>query len=162
MLISRTLGLALVVGTWGCMMPPQGAALMQQTAQEFNFDLRFGRMELAVEQVAPKYAEDFQKRHRYWGSVVHITDAETVGLHMKGSEGCDVSVRIGWYRVEEGDLHTTLVKQRWHLYPKGWLLDAEERLDGDIGALGEKVDVLAPDNPRGPSQFPTIRLGTDT
>jgi hypothetical protein len=73
-----------------------------------------------------------------------------------------VSLRFGWYRFEEGDLHTTLVKQRWHLYPKGWLLDAEERLDGDIGALGEKVDVLAPDNPRGPSQFPTIRLGTDT
>jgi hypothetical protein len=154
--------LFLFVPLASCMMPPQGAALMQQTAQEFNLDIRFGRMELAVEQVAPKYTDEFARRHRYWGSAVHVTDAETVGLRMKGSENCDISVRVGWYRAEEGDLHTTLVKQHWHLYNRGWLLDAEERIDGDIGALGEKVDILAPDTASHPMQFPTVRLGTDT
>ncbi len=158
----RTLLLAIgLLSTSACMMPPQGAALMQQTAQEFNFDLRFGRMELAVEQVSPKYADEFAKRHRGWGSRVHVTDAESVGMKMKGAENCDVSVRVGWYRVEEGDLHTTLVKQHWHLYPKGWLLDNEERFDGDIGVLGENVEVVTPDSPVRSAQFPTVRLGTD-
>jgi len=143
------------------MMPPQGAALMQQTAQQFNFDLRFGRTELAMEQVSPKYADDFVKRHRGWGSVVHVTDAETVGMRMKGVENCDISVQVGWYRVDEGELRTTLLKQKWHLYPSGWRLDSEERTDGDIGALGENVEVVTPDTPQRAAQFPTVRLGTD-
>src|ERR1700688_17511 len=100
----RNLGLVLLLPLTACLMPPQGAALMQQTAQQFNFDLRFGRMELAGEQIAPKYNDDFTKKHRGWGSSVHITDAETVGLRMKGVENCDVSVRVAWYRVDEGYL----------------------------------------------------------
>jgi hypothetical protein len=158
----RTLVFTLsVLATSACMMPPQGAALMQQTAQEFNFDLRFGRMELAVEQVAPKYESEFARKHRGWGNRIHVTDAESVGMRMRGQENCDVSVRVAWYRVEEGELHSTLLKQHWHLYQKGWLLDAEDRLDGDIGALGENVEVLTPDTPTRSAQFPTVRLGTD-
>ena len=144
-----------------CMMPPQGAALVQQTAQQFNFDTRFGRMELAMEQVSGKYADDFMKRHRHWGGSIHVTDAETVGMRMRGQDNADVTVRVGWYRTDEGELKVTTVKQKWHLYPAGWRVDAEERLDGDIGALGEKVEILAPDTTPRTAQFPTMRLGTD-
>ncbi|HSQ63160.1 MAG TPA: hypothetical protein VLM85_08080 [Polyangiaceae bacterium] len=156
----RTLLLCLVIAT-GCMMPPTGAALIQQTAQEFNFDTRFGRMEMAVEQVSPKYLERFQKRHRYWGGVIHVTDAEMMGMKMKGQEDCDVDVRVGWYRVNEGDLRTTIVRQRWHRFTAGWRLDGEERADGDVGALGEAVDVIEPDAPTKSAQFPTVQLGSD-
>jgi hypothetical protein len=156
-----TLGFGLALPLVSCMMPPQGAALMQQTAQEFNFDLRFGRMELAIEQVASKYSDEFMKHHRGWGGAVHITDAETVGMRMRTPENYDISVRVGWYRADEGELHQTLLKQHWHLYPKGWQLDGEDRLEGDIGVLGENVQILAPDTPTRPSQFPTVRLGTD-
>lgn len=155
------LSLALALPLVACMMPPQGAALVQQTAQQFNFDMRFGRVELAVEQIAPKYEKDFTKKHRGWGGPIHVTDAETIGMHMKGQEDCDVAVRIGWYRIEQGELRTTFVKQHWHLYPRGWLLDAEDRTDGDIGALGENVQVVEPDGPVRNAQFPTVRLGTD-
>jgi hypothetical protein len=144
-----------------CVMPPQGAALMQQTAQEFNLNMRFGRMELAVEQVAPKYEAEFMKQHHAWGAAVHIADAETIGMRAHGVENYDVSVRVGWYRVDEGYLHTTTVKQHWHLYKRGWLLDNEQRMDGDIGVLGENVEVLTPDTPQRSAQFPTLRLGTD-
>jgi len=152
---------ALAVGT-GCMMPPQGAALVQQTTQQFNFDTRFGRMELAMEQVSPKYTEEFIKRHRFWGGAIHVTDAEPLGQRMRGQENADVSVRLTWYRADEGELKTTMLKQKWHLYAAGWRLDSEERLDGDIGALGEKVEILTPDGPpRTAAQFPTLRLGAD-
>jgi hypothetical protein len=144
-----------------CMMPPQGAALVQQTAQQFNFDTRFGRMELAMEQVSAKYADDFMKRHRHWGGAIHVTDAETVGMRMRGQDNADVTVRVGWYRVEEGELKNTLVKQKWHLYPSGWRVDAEDRLDGDIGVMGENVEIVAPDTTPRTAQFPTMRLGAD-
>ncbi len=143
------------------MMPPTGAALIQQTAQQFNFDTRFGRMELAVEQVSSKYLPEFERRHRTWGGAIHVTDAEMMGMKMRGDEDCDVSVRVAWYRAAEGDLRTTIVKQRWHRFRAGWLLDGEERADGDIGALGEAVDVIEPDGPVKSAQFPTVRLGTD-
>lgn len=157
----RTLIFALALPLAACMMPPQGAALVQQTAQQFNFDTRFGRMGMAAEQIAPKFAKEFTKTHRMWGGPIHVTDAETVGMHMRGVEDADVAVRIGWYRVDVGELQTTYVKQHWHLYPSGWLLDAEHRTDGDIGALGENVEVVAPDGPVRSAQFPTVRLGTD-
>ncbi len=144
-----------------CMMPPQGAALVQQTAQQFNFDMRFGRTEIANEQVSAKYQEEFARKHRAWGGAIHVTDAETVGMKMRGQDNSDVTVRVGWYRADEGDLKTTLVRQKWHLYQIGWRLDAEERLDGDIGALGEHVEVLTPETTTHTAQFPTVRLGTD-
>jgi hypothetical protein len=144
-----------------CMMPPQGAALVQQTSQQFNFDTRFGRMELAMEQVSPKYTDEFAKRHRLWGGGIHVTDAETVGQRMRGQDNSEVTVRVGWYRTDEGELRTTLLKQKWHLYAVGWRLDSEERIDGDIGALGERVEILTPETQTHTAQFPTLRLGTD-
>ena len=153
--------LGAVLSATACMMPPQGAALVQQTTQQFNFDTRFGRMELAMEQVSPKYADEFMKRHRFWGGSIHVTDAEGTGMRMRGQENCDVTVRVTWYRTDEGELRSTMLKQKWHLYPSGWHLDAEERLDGDIGVLGEKVDIVAPDTQPRTAQFPTIRLGAD-
>ena len=145
----------------GCMMPPQGAELVQQTTQQFNFDTRFGRMELAMEQVSAKYAEEFMKRHRYWGSAIHVTDSEPVGSRMRGQDNSEVTVRVGWYRADEGELKVTVLKQKWHLYPAGWKLDSEDRIDGDIGVLGEKVEIVAPDTTPRTAQFPTMRLGTD-
>ena len=157
----RPLLFSCLLSATACMMPPTGAALIQQTAQQFNFDTRFGRMEMAVEQVSPRYLEKFQERHRYWGGSVHITDAETLGMKMKGEEDADVSVRVAWYRATEGDLRTTIVRQRWHRFRSGWLLDGEERADGDVGALGEAVDILEPETPTKSAQFPTVHLGTD-
>jgi hypothetical protein len=155
------IGALFALTTAGCMMPPQGAALVQQTTQEFNFDTRFGRMELAMEQVSAKYADEFMKRHRHWGSSIHVTDAEGVGMRMRGQDNSDITVRVGWYFADQGELKTTLLKQKWHLYASGWKLDGEERLDGDIGALGEKVEIIAPDSTPRTAQFPTLRLGTD-
>jgi hypothetical protein len=157
----RTLVFFAALAASACMMPPQGAALVQQTAQQFNFDTRFGRMELAMEQVSPKYTEDFTKRHRLWGGGIHVTDAETVGMRMRGQDNSDVTVRVGWYRAEEGELKTTVLKQKWHLYPAGWRVDSEERLDGDIGVLGERVEILTPETQPRTAQFPTVRLGAD-
>ncbi len=158
----RTLTLvSTLVALSACMMPPQGAALVQQTAQQFNFDMRFGRMELAVEQVSAKYQDDFAKKHRMWGGAIHVTDAETVGMKMRGQENADVTVRVAWYRADEGELKTTLVKQKWHLFPAGWRVEGEERLDGDIGALGENVEIVQPETVTHTAQFPTVRLGTD-
>jgi hypothetical protein len=148
---------SLVVGS-GCAPPAGSLASAQEAAQELNLDARFGRIEIAMDHVAPDAREGFAAHHRAWGAGVRIADVELAGMHARGEHECDVLVRVAWYRPEQQELRQTTVKQGWR-DQKGWQLTAEERVDGDVGLLGEPVIFEAPAVEKAPAQFPTIRLG---
>jgi hypothetical protein len=141
----------------GCPMPPTPAARMQEAAIDLNTNIRFGRMELAMEHVAPSERDEFIAHRRGWGSSLQLADYEMVGARMHDEDNAEVSVKYAWYRPEDGDLHTTVVRQRWKDTKGSWLLVAEARIDGDLGLFGEAV---APPPPRSRenAQFPTIRF----
>lgn len=139
-------------------MPTTGVAAAQQTAQDFNMDARFGRNESLMEQIAPAERDEFALHHRGWGGAVRIADVEFGGMKSREDKDIDVIVRIGWYRPEQLELRSTTLRQQWHQKATAWELVAEKRIDGDIGLLGEEVVVQTPSAPRGPSQFPTVRL----
>ena len=61
--------------------------------------------------------------------------------------------------MDQQELKATTMKQSWHQRSDDWLLASEQRLEGDLGLLGETVVVEQPASPRPPAQFPTIRLG---
>jgi hypothetical protein len=146
----------------GCPMPTTGIAAAQQTAQDFNMDARLGRNESLIEQVAPTERDEYALHHRAWGNGVRIADVEFGGMKKHGDQDVDIVVRITWYRPEQQELRNTTLKQQWHPKGIGWELLAEQRVDGDIGLLGEQVVIEAPPAPKGPSQFPTVRLtGSD-
>jgi hypothetical protein len=132
-------------------------AKAQEAAQDFNADTRYGRNEVAIERVAPSARNSFLSHHHAWGSKVQIADVELEGLHPKGDHDAEVTVRVGWYRPEEQDLRSTTLKQTWH-DQNGWKLTSEERIEGDIGLLGEVVVFQAPPEPKSTPQFPTVRL----
>jgi hypothetical protein len=140
-------------------LPPTGMQLAQQTAQEFNLDSRFGRAELAMARVAPAERDEYALHHRAWGGAIHVADVEMAGMKPHGDADIDVFVKVEWYRVEEQELRTTTLKQGWHGKTDGWVLVSEQRLDGDLGLLGDSIVVAAPPGPRQVPQFPTIRLG---
>jgi hypothetical protein len=140
-------------------LPPTGLQRGQQTAQDFNMDARFGRSELVINRVAPEEREEYALHHRAWGSAVRVADLEIVGTKARGDADFDVFLRVSWYRMDEQDLKSTTVKQSWHSKSDDWLLSGEQRLDGDLGLLGEAVVVEQPAGPRAPAQYPTIRLG---
>lgn len=142
-----------------CLNQPTSGALVQQTAQELNVNTRFGRFELAGENVAPAYREQFAELHKNWGNSVRIADTELAGLQMKTPEEATVMVRVAWFKMDDGDLHATTIKQLWRSHKGTWLLASEERGGGDLGLLGERVEVLKPEGPREHAQFPTIHLG---
>jgi hypothetical protein len=145
----------------GCPMPPSAGARMQEAAMELNTNTRFGRMELAVEHVAPTEREEFIAHRRGWGSRIHLADYEMVGARMgKNDEDAEVSVKYAWYRPDEGDLRTTIVRQKWHDHKGDWQLVGEARVEGDLGLFGEPIPPPAV-APRGNVQFPTVRLGND-
>ena len=154
---------ALALGSVGCGLVGQSKpAMAQEAALELNLNARFGRMELAAERVAPKARAPFFDRRRAWGGSVRIADYDMTGLKMTGEDDAETFVKIAWYRANEGDLRVTTLKQKWHSDAKGdWKLTEEQRLEGDLGLLGEPpvpIAATAGEQPKR-SQFPTIYLG---
>lgn len=145
--------------TCACATQTSGLARAQEAAQEMNLNTRFGRMELAVENVAPETREEFVSHRRAWGNKLRIADTEMAGLRKVADENVEVLVRVAWFRMADQDLKVTTLKQKWHDFKGDWKLVSETRLEGDIGLIGEPV-AEAPPQPREHAQFPTVRLGS--
>jgi hypothetical protein len=154
----RSLVLAALLAPAACMSPPGPMSRVREVAQEFNTNARFGQNELLMEHVSPDARESFAAHHHAWGTGVRVADVEFSGLKPRGDHDADVFVRVSWYRIEQEELLTTVVKQDWH-DSAGWQLVSEERSSGDVGLLGETVVFQAPPAAPGPAQFPTLRLG---
>jgi hypothetical protein len=160
----RSLSIALALGLLlaGCPATQQTPpARAQEAATELNLNARFGRMELAAEHVSQDARAAFFDRRKGWGGKVRIADYELAGLRILDKKELDaeVFVKVAWYRIDEGDLHVTTIKQKWHDFKGSWRLVDEQRLDGDVGLLGEYVPPPpAPTAPRN-AQFPTIHIG---
>ncbi len=137
--------------------PPARA---QEAATELNINTRFGRMELAAERVAPAAREAFLARRRAWGGNVRVADYEMASFRMKGEADAEMVVKVAWYRIDEGDLRVTMLKQKWHDFRGDWRLVDEHRAEGDVGLIGEPApaDTARTTSKKG-GQFPTIRLG---
>jgi hypothetical protein len=141
-----------------CMSSQTPMAKAQETTQEFNLDMRYGRSEAAIEHVAPAARDDFAAHHRAWGNGVRIAELEITGMRPKGDRDVEVTVNVAWYRPDQQELRTTTVKQHWH-DQSGWQLVNEERVEGDVGLLGETVVFERPTQSPPAPQFPTVRIG---
>ncbi len=128
--------------------------------------LRFGRNEVAVEAVSDEYRQLYLDRHHTWGETLRVADVDMTGLKITGDDA-EVGVKVSWYKDTDGDLHSTVIKQKWHDAKGRWKLVSEERVDGALGLFGEKPTApaaadAAPENSNAkvkPKQFPTYVLG---
>ena len=136
--------------------PPARA---QEAATELNINTRFGRMELAAEKVAPAAREAFLARRRAWGGNVRVADYEMASFRMKGETDAEMVVKVAWYRIDEGDLRVTMLKQKWHDFRGDWRLVDEQRAEGDVGLIGEPVPTATARTSSKKAHFPSIRLG---
>jgi hypothetical protein len=151
--------LALGLAASACSSPLGPAMTAQQAAQEFNMDARFGRGEVAVDKIDPAIREDFAAHHHAWGSSVRLADMELAGSRPHGDKGIEIQIRFAWYRPSELELRSTTVRQIWREKVGNWILMSEERVDGDVGLLGEPVVYQAPADEPEHRVFPTVTLG---
>jgi hypothetical protein len=158
-MLAATAGTLLLALPAACAAPTSDAQRGQQAAQAFNQDARLGRAEAALERVDPALREAFTEHHKAWGNDIRIADLELAGLKAHGAHDLDILVRFAWYRETEQELRTTTVKQVWR-DKDGWLLIGEERLEGDVGLLGDAVPPPAPVEPHAPARFQTVRIGS--
>lgn len=142
----------------GCM--PMGAPAQQinDVARDVNVATRFGRMDVAMEHTSEAHRSEFMRTRADWGKEIRVLDIELSKLELKKLDSAEVFVDVSWVRMDEGVLRSTRVKQTWLNNGDDWQIDAEERLSGDIGLLGENVVVLRPDAPRD-VHFPVKSLG---
>ena len=121
---------------------------ISEIARDVNVATRFGRMDVAMEHTADAHRAEFMRTRADWGKEIRVLDVELSKLELKTPESAEVFVDVNWVRMDEGLLRSTRVKQHWQNSGSDWQIDAEERLSGDVGLLGEKVVVLRPDAPR--------------
>src|SRR5579864_869474 len=99
----RLVLLSLAAALAACLAPPGAMARAQEAAQEFNLDARFGRIEMAMDRVAPAARDEFAAHHKAWGTAVRVADIELAGMHAHGEHEVEVIVRVAWYRPDQQD-----------------------------------------------------------
>jgi hypothetical protein len=134
--ITAPLALCLALGLTGCVMPPNSAARLAESAYELNTASRFGRMDLAMEQVRDTAREEFVRQHSGWGRTVRIVDYEFGGVNVLKDGDADVIVTFNWQRPDDTSLRTTEITQRWTNKRGTWWVIREEERGGDPGLLG--------------------------
>jgi hypothetical protein len=146
----------------GCPGPQTPGARMQEAAAELNTQARFGRLEVAVELVAPAMKDAFLAHRRGWGDAVRIADYEMLGARITTESNADVTLKISWYRPDQQELRVTTLRQHWQDARGTWQLVDEKRADGDVGLIGEPAPpppTGGPLEPRRRTEFPTVRIG---
>ena len=154
-------GLAGLLGLPACALADK-QSLARDAANELNLNSRFDRTQLVMERIGAKEKPEYTRTHRLWGGDVRVTDAEIASFRMVNETEAEVTVHVAWFRLNEGELRSTILRQKYEDDKKGhFLLVKEARVEGDVGLLAEKVERAmagAADLPA-PAQFPTIRLG---
>jgi len=165
--VLATAAVTLSMFALGCPLGGQSKpARAQEAALELNMNARFGRMEIAAERVAPKARDAFFDRRKGWGGTIRVADYDLTGLRMQGEDDAETFVKVAWYRANQPDLRVTTLKQKWHDFKGDWKLTEEQRVDGDLGLLGEAAAPAAAPATGEPAtaprrqQFPTVYLGS--
>lgn len=130
-----TLVLASALTLAGCVLPPSSAQRLAESAYDLNTAARWGRMDLATENVRDTVRDQYGKTHAGWGKQFRIVDCEVNGFTMRPDGDADVSVTVSWQRLDETIMRNTDIAQRWASTRGTWRLISEEERAGDKGLL---------------------------
>jgi hypothetical protein len=145
MLRATAFALASSVLVLGCALPPTSAERLAQSAYDLNTAARFGRMDIALENVKEAAKEQFGKTHANWGKAIRIVDYEMGGCSIRKDGDADVVVGVIWQRYDETTMRNTEIAQRWASTRGNWALASEEERGGDPGLITELVSVKSDD-----------------
>jgi hypothetical protein len=109
-------------------------------------------MDIALMGTAPGARESFLERRTSWGKELRIVDVELAGMSMKDEVNAVIQVDVAWVRADDDTLRATRIAQTWR-DDGGWHLVREQRMAGDLGLFGERVQ-MAPVDTRD-VQFPS-------
>ena len=127
---------AALAGT-GCIFQNIGSTeRLNDAVRGLNDELRWSRLDLASERVAPRYQPAFADKHRSWGRTIQIADTEYLAVRLSDDRDTAVStIAVSWYELSTMTLRQTVVRQRWRRGGGTYLLSAEDVAEGDASLL---------------------------
>jgi len=129
-------GLLLAAPAGGCLLQNASPVTrLKDDVQALNSDLRWGRLDLAIQMVAPSYRRAFVRARTTWGDQVQIADSDVLGVRVVEEEDAAIStVTVRWYSYATMAVRETRVQQRWELQGRRYVL-ADEAVTGGDGRL---------------------------
>jgi hypothetical protein len=126
---------ALVNASAGCLANRSSTDKLLDAAHEHNGAVRFGRMDIALDHVAASTKGEWLRRRAGWKNNVRIIDVELEGMVLEANTVANVQVRVAWQRIDEADLRSTEVVQKWQAKDGPWQLVSEDCTGGDTSLL---------------------------
>lgn len=109
---------------------------LRDAAYGLNDELRWSRMDLAVQRVAPSYRAKFVETRRAWGRDIQVGDAEVQRIELSEDHDRAITeVVVGWYSLRTMMLQQTTVRQRWKRVSGQFYLVGENVVGGDPALL---------------------------
>ncbi|MAQ17990.1 MAG: hypothetical protein CMN30_24735 [Sandaracinus sp.] len=101
-----------------------------------NDEVRWNRMDLATQRVAPAYRSEFSLTHHEWHERMQIADSEII--HVQVGETRDEAmayVTVRWYDQSTMLVAETTIEQKWEKEGRGYILADEGIRSGDARLL---------------------------
>jgi hypothetical protein len=128
----------------GCFANRSSTDKLLDAAHEHNGAVRFGRMDIALDHVATSAKGEWLARRAAWKNSVRIIDVELDGMTLEAMTDANVTVHISWQHIDEADVRSTEVSQKWRSKTGPWQLISEECTGGDTTLLAELPKAATP------------------
>ncbi|MEM1418518.1 MAG: hypothetical protein AAGH15_26725 [Myxococcota bacterium] len=117
---------------------------LRDAVNGYNEELRWSRMDLAVQRVDPSHRAAFQVQHTGWGRDIQLADVEVVGMRVADEEieSATSTVTYRWYDQRTLLIAETTVVQTWEKRRGNFFLVTEAHAEGDPGLLAELPEEL--------------------
>jgi hypothetical protein len=119
---------AVLVGCTLANLTPQER--FKESTHVLNDASRWGRVDIASEQVSPKYRDRFVSRHREWGTTLSIADADITRMQLADDRQSAISeISVSWYETGGITLRSSVITQKWEVeHGKFFLVDEAVRV----------------------------------
>lgn len=117
----------------------------------YNDEVRWNRIDLAAQRVAPPYRDQFRLTHADWHEAFEIADSEIVHVQVNDEDRSQATsfVKVRWYDQRTMLLTETTLRQEWARNVNGYQLTEEEVTDGNERLLAVPERFRADDEEEG-------------
>ena len=104
---------------------------LRDAVNQLNEGVRWGRIQDVLVHIGPSSHQHFLELHKDFGNALQVTNYEVVNTIIDMEQGtAEIGVKLTWYRIDEMEVHETVLSQRWEKHENRWLLTAEAYRSG--------------------------------
>ena len=116
----------------GCIFQNIGSETrLRDAVSGYNDEMRWYRVDLAQQRVAPRYRNTFRQHHHAWGKNIQLADMDIVHVETSNGDKQAVSlVKVSWYDQGTMLMSHTILRQNWRKVTGGYILLSENVQSG--------------------------------